>query len=86
MRALLIRPGVQTVSIEPVNGKAFTLAELYQAINCQMVEVVALNEDWVLIVDEEGRMKELPVNGPATLLSGLPLTGNVVLCEKEMFV
>ncbi|NVO84476.1 DUF3846 domain-containing protein [Hymenobacter terrestris] len=41
----------------PANGRSFRLAELYQLLDCQTVEVVRLTAELILIIDEEGKFR-----------------------------
>ena len=41
----------------PANGRSFRLAELYQLLDCQTVEVVRLSDELILIIDEEGKFR-----------------------------
>lgn len=71
---------------DPENG--FTLAELYALIGCTTIEVVNLADGRMMVADEDGRSKRLPVNLVATRLyqeaggpTGWAIVGNVVICE-----
>ena len=39
----------------------FTLNSLYEALDCEMIEVVNLKDDLILICDEEGLLRAYPV-------------------------
>lgn len=43
--------------VTPANGRSFRLAELYQLLDCQTVEVVRLSDELILIIDEEGKFR-----------------------------
>lgn len=66
--------GVMPLSeVQPKNGKHFTLDELrryvrwgYDESERVLIEIIRLDEDWVLVVDEEGKLKDLPMNMVAT--------------------
>ncbi|WP_216726123.1 DUF3846 domain-containing protein [Hymenobacter siberiensis] len=57
-------------SISPTNGSDFELEQLYQALDCQTIEVVSIGEtDMIFIIDEEGAINGDPqVNKLATSL------------------
>lgn len=46
------------------------------------IETVTIAEDCCLIVDEEGRLKDKPINITASRF-GLPLVGDVLICGVE---
>ncbi|MCC3152788.1 DUF3846 domain-containing protein [Hymenobacter sp. BT770] len=43
--------------VSPANGKSFKLAELYQLLDCQTVDVVRLSPELILIIDDEGKFR-----------------------------
>jgi hypothetical protein len=95
MAELLKTDGTST-TIEPKNGKNFTLAELYELIDCQMIEVIYLKhgtrpDDLIMIGDEDGRWDEAEENPLATMLyrskwgpNVSNIVGNIVLCPSSM--
>lgn len=71
----------------PVNGRKFNLGELQQQIR-GMIQFVPLGGRKWLIVDEEGKLKDLPINKEATELviaSGMNdvIVGDVILANHE---
>ena len=59
MRAVEIDPVAKTVTeINLTQNPNKTLAEIYQRIGCEFVEMVYIDEDMVLICDESGRLKD----------------------------
>jgi hypothetical protein len=59
--AVIIYPnGSDAPMAPPANGKSYTLAEMYAAIGCDMVQSVRITNDDVLLMDEEAK---LPRNG-----------------------
>lgn len=79
--------------IIPPNEKAY--AEKYDGALEQLQRVVGGyietvrtqgNSDYILILDDEGKLKDKPVNKPATVLYGNPLdviVGTVILARVE---
>ena len=53
---------------EPANGTDYTLEEMRAAIGGGWIEALGLTEGRLMIIDEEGKLKELSRNEPATLL------------------
>jgi len=87
MNAILITTDGEEKEITPINGKNFTLQELYKLIDCTLVEVLHLPNRKYMIIDEEGKLKaNHKLNGKATLIYSLDyIVGNVVVCDKNMF-
>jgi len=78
----------------PRNGRDFGLSEVYELLGIDMVEVVGLNGGKIILLDEEGKLKDRPmVNGPATKLyhESWPLNaddrivGDAIVCDASMF-
>ena len=74
----------------PANGKkGFTLAELYSAIGCDVVEVVWLGDGRLLLIDENGKLVGREVNDVATSLARAVLqahdviVGPAILCSSR---
>jgi hypothetical protein len=86
MIAQLYRPdSTEPEAVEPANGTDFTLKEA-QGLVGGYVELIRLDEDHILLVDEDGRRKRLPVNETAAkVANGYPLVGNVLLAHESMF-
>lgn len=82
--ARLIKTDGTQIGIEPKNGNDFKWEELYEAIG-GYIEIVRLGED-ILIVDEEGLCKQLPINPIATELAGHLIVGPAVLCKSSQLL
>ena len=54
---LLDPHSAQPQPVSPANGKSFKLAELYQLLDCQIVDVVRLSPELILIIDDEGKFR-----------------------------
>ena len=62
MRAVKIDPVSRTVSeINLKKNPNNTLQELYEIIGCDLVELVQIDQDMVMVVDEEGKCKDVQV-------------------------
>jgi len=48
-------------NIMPANNRHFSLQELYDLIKTDVVQVVELYDNTILIIDEEGKLKNEPV-------------------------
>ncbi len=55
MKAKLLKVSGEVVEIEPKNGTDFKLDELYEHLQCELVEVINLNQDDIMVVDEDGK-------------------------------
>jgi hypothetical protein len=98
MNAKIYKTDGTIEDIAPKNGKSFELDELYEAIGCDLVEVIAAGPGTIAICDEEGRLKDEPQRNDAAtqivtegltklgrFLYGDYLVGNVIVCDTELF-
>ena len=79
------------IDCEPENGTNFTLEELYKKLDCKLIEVVSLQEGWILIIDEEGKLNGKKINDIATsyFRKAKPyvndfIVGDVILCPSNL--
>lgn len=91
--ALIITPNYEVTPIEPENGK-FTLEQL-QIIVEGYIEVVHIGEKELMVVNEEGLLRNMEVNDVATtylnvrkLLVGenpvtTPIVGVALFCKSS---
>ena len=91
--ALIITPNYEVSPIEPENGK-FTLEQL-QSIVEGLIEVVHIGEKELMVVNEEGLLRNMEVNDVATtylnvrkLLVGenpvtTPIVGVALFCKSS---
>jgi hypothetical protein len=92
MKSLLLNKEGTLEPLKPTNGTHFTLDELRKALDCEMIEVIYLNEtDNIMIGDEEGRLKDDYVINPiATKIyqeswnTRNDIVGDVILCPSSM--
>tara|TARA_R110000822_G_scaffold175101_1_gene314802 strand:+ start:125 stop:412 length:288 start_codon:yes stop_codon:yes gene_type:complete len=66
----------------PANGKEFTLDEMQKAVG-GYIELVYLPNNEVLVVDEEGMIKEKLFNKKISEMIMKPIVGNVILCKRS---
>lgn len=93
--AHLLKVGEEPTIIKPANGVCFGLHELYALLGCDMIEVCRTQQagsqgrkwrDSILIIDEEGKMKNLPANSLASEWYSAPndiIVGNAILCPSD---
>lgn len=94
MKAKLLLMNEEAVEIEPLNGETFGLKEMYDAIKCDLIEVVTLQgTDDILVIDEEGKFNSgNTINEEATEIArrhhGIApydyIVGNAILCDTSM--
>jgi hypothetical protein len=58
MRALLIDPTEKKIEEITLNNPNTSLQEFYDIIGCELVEIVDLGYNIILVIDEEGRLKQ----------------------------
>ena len=75
--------------VQPANGTHFTLGEL-QTIVGGCIELVELDGDTTMVVNEEGKLEDLPLNLEATGMfrSHYPdsddfIVGDVLVCNNN---
>lgn len=81
---LLTADGTQEPIAPGDNRRTFKLEEMQKAVG-GYIEVVSvyLDPNHLLIVDEEGLLKHLPLNHIATLLAGRAIVGPAMLIPVE---
>ena len=93
IKAKLLKVSGEVVEIEPKNGTDFKLDELYEHLQCELVEVINLNQDDIMIIDEEGKWaSNNVVNVNATkcaqenqaITSWDYIAGNAIVCNRKM--
>ena len=79
MRAVKIDPISRTVTEINLKKKPNnTLQELYEIIGCNLVELVQIDRDMVMVVDEEGKCKD--VQGAFTFIGwGTVIAGTAII-------
>lgn len=67
-------------AFKPSNGKKFSLEELQKAVN-GYIEVVTIPmlPNGILIVNEEGLLKDMAYNPLASMIAGQQIVGDVLL-------
>lgn len=76
------------IDVKPENGKTFKLKELYKIIDCTMVEFIYI-DNYIMIIDEEGKLNNKPVNDVATYYFRKHkkihdiIVGNALICNRD---
>ena len=78
----------ETVEVKPKSGKTFSLSELQGFVEGYL-EIVELKNGKIMVVNEEGKLKDLPFNHAATKIyaetysSRDIIVGNALVCESN---
>ncbi len=84
MAKLIKTDGTETI-VYPANKKSFTLPELQKLVG-GYIELVRTVDGKEMIINEEGKLKDLPINNKATMqyvhFLADTITVDVVICEK----
>lgn len=84
MTALLIKSDGEKLNITPDNGKYFSLKELQKYVG-GYIEMLLTNDDRTMIINEEGKLKNLEINNEANkLIEEIVIVGDVVVCDWTM--
>jgi len=85
-KSFIVRIDGTIEHVEPENGTNFTLDELKKAIGGGYIEVVPLTFDKVMVVDEDGKRKQLALNVAATRIYNGPndfIVGDALVCHRK---
>ena len=86
--AQIIKSNGETKTVEPKNGTDFKLEEL-QAIVGGYVQIAYLRDDEIMVMDEEGRLKDKDLNLRASLRYRRDVNpydsvlGDVLICKTN---
>lgn len=81
--AKIIKADGSMVEIQPRNGRYFKLRELQKIVG-GYIEILTLNGNEIMVVNEEGKIHDLPLNLQATELFGLDvIVGDVLVCNDN---
>lgn len=79
-----IKADGRTSIVRPKNGKDFSLEELYELTNGGPIEIVYLKDGRLMILNEEGTLKRLPLNKKATeIYKRGSIVGDVLICDNK---
>lgn len=80
----IIKTTGETIEVSPKKGKYFSLQEL-QTIVGGYIEMVYLDDSRFMVVNEEGKLKNLPLNEKATELFNSTdyIVGDVLVCSRK---
>lgn len=85
-KAKLIEPNGKTTEVEPKNGKDFSLEELQKFVG-GYIECIYPDSKTVMILNENGKIDNLPYNDKATTIAKVwphdVIVGTVLVCGKN---
>jgi len=86
MKARLIKVDGEVTEVKPKNGKYFLLTELQKYVG-GYIQMVRTHDNKVMVVNEEGKLMDLPFNVVATKEyvhgSHDPICGDVLICSEN---
>lgn len=68
--AILLTVDNRVQEVHPKDGKTFTLDELNGYVG-GYIEMPVRTSEWIMVINEEGKLEGLEINAAATFLSGL---------------
>lgn len=68
--------------VSPRSGTTYSLEELQGYVE-GYIEVVYLNDGRLMIVDEEGWLKDNYLNGKASRIAGRMIAGNALIIKRD---
>jgi hypothetical protein len=87
--AQLVKSDGTIIDVEPNNDSDFTLKELQEFVG-GLIEIYHLKHTRIIVMNEEGRIHNLPENPKATEIMQkdfeqeiLPVLGDVLFCERH---
>lgn len=88
MEATIYKSNGEEVSVTPANGETFTLKELQDIVQ-GYIEIITLSNLLIMVINEEGIIKELPMNIKASQIAasynrGSFIVGDVLVCPSSM--
>lgn len=79
----IIKADGTIVECNPANGKSFTLKEMQNAVG-GYVQRVGTHQNKSIWVNEEGLLRNLPLNEKASELCYRPIVGDVLVCIDSL--
>ena len=88
MKAKIYKTDGTILEVEPKNKHDFSLEELQRIVG-GYIEILHIGNDKIMVIDEEGKLKEKPANEAATMFfmqAGYydTIVGDVLVCDDEM--
>lgn len=90
MEAKLYKTTGEIIDVVPENGKYFSLIEMQTFVG-GYIEILRLNNGTVMVLDEEGKLKQKSLNLKANevfqevfKLSNDYIVGDVLICDRKL--
>ena len=86
--AIVIKTDGTKDALQPKNNKVFTLEELKSVVG-GYIEIVQLTKDYLMVINEEGKLLDLPINVVATRVYRKSrntedfIVGDVLICSNK---
>ena len=81
--AAFIKTNGEITNVTPKNGTDYKYEELKEFVG-GYIEIVPINDHEIMVVNEEGKLNNLPVNYIAALLYKYDtICGNVLVCDDS---
>ena len=89
MTATVLKASGECLQVKPKNGTDFSLDEAKKVVG-GYIEVIHLSSTQLMIVNEEGRLRNLPFNKQASLIANMArkadmIVGDVLVCDIKQF-
>lgn len=87
--AYILKPDGSSLPVDPKNGKDFSLEECQAAVGGYIEALRSSDGKKMLIINEEGKLCDLPFNPQATILYGRGedyIVGTVLVCDPSQFL
>lgn len=86
--AEVIRANGTRETVTPKNGRSFRfVGEAYDLIGTDIIQIVRTNDRRIMLIDEEGKLKDKPINVDASRLYEHghidPIVGDVLVCADS---
>jgi len=84
--ATLIKSNGEEINVLPKNKTDFTLEELQKYVG-GLIEIVRTKDNKTMVINEEGKINNLPINQKATAIypyNGYDfIVGDVLICQED---
>lgn len=82
--ATIIKSTGETVEVQPKNNEYFSLEEMQEIVG-GYIEFVYLPDDKIMVVNEEGKIHNLPMNDVASVYVAPYdyIAGNALICKNN---
>lgn len=83
----ILKTDGSTVEVSPKNGTDYTLEEMQEIVGGYIEIIPCIDRRKILVINEEGKLNDLPVNFEATKLADINfwdcIVGDALLCNSD---